>query len=119
MNEEYYVGQIFEGMYPDTAAAWANENKKRILEIDPVDGVRRFEIFEPEPAPAPTHEDMRQARAAAYQQEKDPITCHIQSLRDEEQTEEIQEEIAELIAERAAVVAAIKERYPYPEEENV
>lgn len=67
--------------------------------------------------PAPTHEEQRQKRAKAYQQEKDPITCQIQSLRDEEQTEEVVTEINQLIAQRAIVVANIKERYPYPVEQ--
>lgn len=69
--------------------------------------------------PAPTHEEQSEKRAAAYRVEKDPITCNIQSLRDEEQTEEIIAEINELIAKRAEVVANIKERYPYPDEEPV
>lgn len=67
--------------------------------------------------PAPTHEEQKEKRAAAYCVEKDPITCHIQSLRDEEQTEEIVAKINALIAERAEVVASIKERYPYPQGE--
>ena len=64
--------------------------------------------------PAPSKEEQSEKRAAAYQQEVDPITSHIQRLRDAEQTEEIAAEIAELIAERDAKVAEIKERYPYP-----
>ena len=64
--------------------------------------------------PAPSHDEQSEKRAAAYQQEVDPITAHIQRLRDMEQTEEIQQEIAELIAERDTKVAEIKERYPYP-----
>lgn len=63
--------------------------------------------------PAPTHEEQSEKRAIAYQQEVDPITSHIQRLRDLEQTEEIQTEITELIAERDAKVTEIKERYPY------
>lgn len=134
---EYYIGQIFEEMYPSEAADWCNENNAKIAEIDPItkeveetwtdieDGrevthtemvektLRRFQIVEiPEP-PAPTEEEQRANRAAAYQAEVDPITSHIQRLRDMEQTEEIQAEIAELIAERDAKVEEIKERYPY------
>jgi hypothetical protein len=63
-------------------------------------------------------EFMRQMRAEAYKEEKDPITCHIESLKDEEQTPETQEEISELKQERAEVVENIKERYPYPEEQH-
>lgn len=70
--------------------------------------------------PIPTKEEIKQLRAKAYQQEVDPITSHIQRLRDKEQTEEIITKINELIAERDAKVQEIQERYPYPvnEEEN-
>lgn len=70
-----------------------------------------------EPLP-PTEEEQKENRARAYQAEVDPITSHIQRLRDEEQTEETIAEIAELIAERALKVEEIKQRYPYPEVEN-
>lgn len=64
--------------------------------------------------PAPTHDEQSEKRAEAYREEIDPITAHIQRLRDKEQTEEIITEIAELIAERDAKVEEIKARYPYP-----
>ena len=67
-----------------------------------------------EPLP-PTEEEQRENRARAYKEEVDPITSHIQRLRDEEGTEQ---EIAELINERALKVEEIKARYPYPEGEN-
>lgn len=68
--------------------------------------------------PAPTEEEQRQKREVAYTQEVDPITCHIQRLADEEQTPEIEQEIAELKQERSDKVEEIKERYPYPVEEE-
>lgn len=64
--------------------------------------------------PAPTEEEQRQKREQAYTQEVDPITSHIQRLRDEEEPDE--EKIAQLIEERAEKVNEIKERYPYPED---
>lgn len=64
--------------------------------------------------PAPTKEEQESAREYAYEKEVDPITCHINRLRDENPVPE--DEIAELIAERSAKVEEIKERYPYPEE---
>ena len=67
--------------------------------------------------PAPTHDEQSEKRAEAYRNEVDPITSHIQRLRDEEKTPEIEAEINQLIAERAEVVTSIKERYPYPTEE--
>lgn len=66
--------------------------------------------------PAPTYEEVRQIRAALYQQEVDPITAHISRLRDEAVQPE--GEIAELIAERAALVEKIKQENPYPEGEE-
>jgi len=81
------------------------------------DGRWFVEGYAPE-KPEPTYDEQKEARAEAYRQEKDPITCHIQSLRDEEQTPEIQQEIADLIQERAEIVENIKARYPYPEEES-
>lgn len=66
--------------------------------------------------PAPTEEEQRQKRAEAYRLEKDPITCQIISLRDEEQTPEVIEEIRELLQKRTEIVKDIQERYPYPED---
>lgn len=64
--------------------------------------------------PAPTMEEQKEKRAQAYLTEVDPITAHIQRLRDDEEPDE--QRIAELIEERAEKVAEIQERYPYPEE---
>lgn len=77
---------------------------------------RYFQIGEEPVVPVPTREEIRQMRAGAYVREKDPITCQIQSLRDEEQTPEVVTEIEELLEKRAAVVEAIHERFPYPDE---
>lgn len=33
---EFYIGQIFEEMYPQEAADWCNSNNAEIVEIDPV-----------------------------------------------------------------------------------
>lgn len=114
---EYYIGQIFDGIYPPEAANWCNANNATIEEKhrleDDVD-VRYYEICAiPEPL-APTHDEQSEKRALAYQNEVDPITAHISRLRDKEQTEEVVAEIAELIAERDAKVEEIKARYPYP-----
>jgi hypothetical protein len=63
-----------------------------------------------EPLP-PTEEEQKENRARAYREEVDPITAHIQRLRDEKTPPE--GEIAELINERALKVEEIKQRYPY------
>lgn len=76
------------------------------------------EIPQPEPEPQPeppTHEEIRQARAEAYQYEVDPITAHIQRLRGSSPVPV--SEIEELMAERDAKVAEIKQRLPYPDEQ--
>lgn len=61
----------------------------------------------------PTDEEQCQARASAYRAEVDPITAHIQRLKDQYPIPD--GEIAELIAEREAKVEEIKKRYPYKE----
>lgn len=79
------------------------------------DGKWYVEGTEPE-KPAPTYEEVRQTRENLYREQKDPITCQIQSLRDEEQTEEVIAEIEALKIKRAEIVAEIKENNPYPVE---
>lgn len=54
---EYYIGQIFNETYPPDAASWCNENNAYIEEIEPLKGVRRFEIKEQE---SETPEDRKQ-----------------------------------------------------------
>lgn len=66
-----------------------------------------------EPVYEPTDDEQRQNRAAAYQAEVDPITAHIERLRDEVEPDEAK--IAELIAERTKKVEEIKALYPYKE----
>ena len=66
--------------------------------------------------PAPTKEEQSQKREEAYTMEVDPITCHINRLKDEEQTPEVIAEIEELKQERSRKVEEIKQRYPYPED---
>lgn len=42
---EFYIGQIFEGEYPPEAAVFCNDSGKAYIdEIEPVEGVRRFQI---------------------------------------------------------------------------
>lgn len=118
---EYYIGQIFKVEYPQGAADWCNENQTAIImEIEPttVEGeeVRQFQIVAV-PVYTPTKEEQSAKREIAYVDEVDPITCHINRLKDEEQTPEIEQEIEALKQERSVKVEEIKERYPYPPEE--
>lgn len=80
-------------------------------EIQETDEALLAVYYEPLP---PTEEEQKEKRALAYQQEVDPITSHIQRLRDKEQTEEIITKINELIAERDIKVQEIVDKYPYP-----
>lgn len=63
-------------------------------------------------APAIDNEYQSKMREAAYVAEVDPITAHIQRLRDDAPESE---EIAALIAERTAKREEIKKKYPYSE----
>ena len=103
-EKEYFPCLIYDAVEEDkehTCEDYAQYNNEFILKKD---------------IPAPTEEEQRENRARAYQQEVDPITSHIQRLRDEEGTEQ---EIAELINERALKVEEIKERYPYAEQSPI
>ena len=99
-------------------AEWCNKGQEYHIElyIDENDVEWYRTVKNPEPLP-PTKEEQEQNRANSYQQEVDPITSHIQRLRDMEQTEEIIAEIEQLKLERNAKVEEIKVRYPYPIEE--
>lgn len=54
---EYYIGQIFTGMYPPEAAEWCNNNNASMNEIEPLNDKRRFEIKAVEPY-VPTPEEI-------------------------------------------------------------
>lgn len=71
--------------------------------------------YAPEKA-APTKEETSEIRRQLYIAQVDPITAHINRLRDEEQTEEVIAEIEALKGERSEIVTKIKEENPYPEE---
>ncbi|MFQ6778237.1 MAG: hypothetical protein ACLRFI_02995 [Alphaproteobacteria bacterium] len=63
--------------------------------------------------PLPTNAEQQEKRAEAYLIEVDPITAHINRLKDEEQTEEIVAEIEQLKTERKHKITNIKSLYPY------
>lgn len=117
MNQEYYIGQIFEGKYPPEAAVWCNANNAYIEVI----GDHRYEIKAIPPAPAPTKEEQEKARANAYASEIDPL--HARKARKTILGEWTEEDEAEYVAKVKELSAEIAERYPYPtdpiiEEEN-
>lgn len=112
-KEKQEQANIARQEYAD-AAEWCNESGQYHIEE-----TRYYYEAMKNPVPTPpSDEEIRQMRERAYTQEVDPITAHIQRLRDMEQTEEVKAEIAELVAERDIKVQEIKERYPYNEESD-
>lgn len=57
---------------------------------------------------------VEETRAGLYTAQVDPITAHINRLRDEELTPELAAEIAKLVEERKLLVEEIKANNPYP-----
>lgn len=43
---EYYIGQIFEEIYPSDVAEWCDKNNARIVELELKDKIRQFQIQE-------------------------------------------------------------------------
>ena len=111
MTEEFYIGQVFKNEYPPEAAIWCNENSAMIEALENGE----FKIIKVQ-IHIPTKEEISTLREQLYIKDADPITCHINRLKDEEQTAEILAEIETLKAERAAIIAKIKEENPYSEE---
>lgn len=107
MNQEYYIGQIFEGKYPPEAAIWCNANNAYIDVI----GDHRYEI-KAIPEHIPTKEEQEQARANAYASEIDPL--HARKTRKTILGEWTEEDEAEYVAKVKELSAEIAERYPYP-----
>lgn len=115
----FNYGQIIEyvdgtrDLNLEAARKWAETSNAHFLEIEPKeDGVRQFKIVEK--TLDELKEEVRWTRANLYQEKVDPLTAHIQRLRDEEQTDEVVAEIESLLAERATMVVKIKEENPYP-----
>ena len=115
--------EYIDGTYDENfqnAKHWAENHNTSYEEIidmrEEKDGVLyRYWQIGPEPQPyVPTYDDIKLMRSMAYVREVDPITAHIQRLRD--QNPQPEGEIAQLIAERDAKFIEIQERYPYPEE---
>ena len=64
--------------------------------------------------PESTKEEVEAIRRQLYITEVDPVTSHINRLRDENQTNEIIAEIEALKIKRAELVAFIRQENPYP-----
>jgi hypothetical protein len=110
---EYYIGQKFSEMYPQEAATWCNENNAYIKELDPVDDVRQFEIFENEPY-VPTYDDIDRMRVNYRKSNIDDRTlARSRKMANGTWTEEDEQAYIALDAE---VTAYIESHFPYPSE---
>lgn len=102
-SETHYVPMFDEDTVDEAIAEYADED---------IETAYNGEKYVKGYAPAIDNEYQSAQREKAYVAEVDPITAHIQRLRDDEPESE---EIAELIAERTAKRKEIKARYPYGE----
>lgn len=110
---DFYIGQKFSEMYPVEAAVWCNENNAYIDEIEPIEGVRQFEIFAVEPY-VPTYDDIKEARIEYRKAHIDDKTLERQRKQaNGTWTEEDEQAYLQLDAE---VTAWIEENLPYPVE---
>lgn len=108
---DFYIGQVFDGIYPPEAANWCNNNNAYIEEI----GERRYEIKTiPEPTP-PTHDEISKMREVAYRENIDGL--HARKQRKEILGEWTEEDETEYIAKVKELSAEIAEQYPYPDED--
>ena len=72
---DYFIGQTFSGEYPPEAAYFCNESgNSYITELEPLNGVRQFQIVA---IPEPTEEEIKAQLQAQY-------TNYIQSILDDE-----------------------------------
>lgn len=111
-DQEFYIGEIFDGIYPPEAAIWCNTHNAFIEQI----GDRRYEIKEIPPAPAPTREDVDRARIAYRREHIDDRT--IARMRKQANGTWMPEDEIEYLALDAEVTAYIEENLPYPDEEE-
>lgn len=98
MTEQIFIGQIFNAEYPPEAAEFCNNRGDcYIEEIEPVEGVRRFEIKE---IPPLTDEELKRAEIAQIKSELSAIDLKsIRALRAGE-TEYLEEYEAQAVALR-------------------
>lgn len=112
-DQEFYIGEIFDGVYPPEAAIWCNTHNAFIEQI----GNKRYEIKEVPSAPAPTREDVDRMRVAYRREHIDDRT--IARMRKQANGTWTPEDEDKYLALDAEVTAYIEENLPYPEEEDV
>lgn len=111
-DQEFYIGEIFNGIYPPAAAIWCNSHNAYIEDL----GNKRYEIKEVPPAPAPTREDVDRMRVAYRREHIDDRT--IARMRKQANGTWSEEDEVDYLALDAEVTAYIEENLPYPEEED-
>ena len=103
MNENFYIGQIFDGSYPPEAAIACNKNGWFIDVI----GVKRYEIKE---VPAPSEEEIKQQRIAELKSQLNSTDYKIIKCSECQLAgEELPYDIVALHAERQALRDEINE----------
>lgn len=96
-EQEFYIGQIFDGVYPPMAAVWCNANHAFIDVI----GERRYEIKE---VPGPSEEEIKQARIAELKAQLDGTDYKVIKCAESQLAGvELPYDIAALHAERQAL----------------
>lgn len=65
--DTFTTGQIFTGIYPPEAALWCNENNHYIVELDPIYGVRQFQI---QLIPDPQLQEVKERKIEQLKQER-------------------------------------------------
>ena len=66
--DTFIACQIFAEIYPPEAAQWCNENNHYIVELEPIDGVRQFQI---QAVPGPSLEEVKAQKIAVLKTERD------------------------------------------------
>lgn len=98
---DFYIGQVFEVMYPQEVAQWCAENNAYVVEIDSINDNRMFEI---KAIPEPTEYEKAQVRITELKQMLISKEYWTSKRADGEYTEE---EWAERVAIRKAWRAEI------------
>lgn len=90
-NEEFYIGQIFKGMYPPEAAIWCNSNNAMIIELESEEK-RKYQIVE---VPEPTPQEKIMQRVAELKAKLDDTDWIINKISEAEKYRP--EQVSELI----------------------
>ncbi len=106
IEQEFYIGQVFETEYPPKAATWCNENNATIEALD--DG--GFKIVEV-PMHIPTTEEIRQQREFYYKEHCDPLTC--EKIRKTAVGEWTEADEVEYVNRMKDIKALVEQLYPY------